>query len=61
MVWSGSAEGQTSFFDGLLNSYDQADIDSESLRRDIERGAQAANGAMDEMLERIGSLRFNPG
>ena len=49
MVWSGSAEGQTSFFNGLLNAYDQAGIGSDSLRRDIERGAQAANGAMDEM------------
>lgn len=48
-VWSGSAEGQTSFFDGLLDAYDQAGIDSNSLRRDVERGAQTANGAMDEM------------
>jgi uncharacterized protein (DUF885 family) len=48
-VWSGSTEGQSSFFDGLLNAYDEAGIGSDSLRRDIERGAQAANGAMDEM------------
>jgi uncharacterized protein (DUF885 family) len=49
LVWNGSAEGQTSFFEGLLDIYDEAGIGSDAQRRQIESGAQAANRAMDEM------------
>ena len=51
LVWSGATEGQHSFFDGLLEVYDGSGIGSDSLRRDIENGAQAANGAMVEMAD----------
>jgi uncharacterized protein (DUF885 family) len=45
-VWSGKGAGQTSFFQGLLNGFDQAGISSESLRRELVAGVEAANNAM---------------
>ncbi len=43
-VWTG-ADGSTSFFHGLLEAFDASDVISDSLRKDIESGADAAVSA----------------
>ena len=47
-VWTGT-DGSSSFFHGLLDAYDAADIDSDALRKDIETGADAAASAYADM------------
>ena len=48
-VWSGKTEGQPAFFQGLLDAFDESDVSSESLRRDIEQAAADADGAIGDM------------
>ena len=48
-TWSGQKEGQPSFFQSLLDSYDEAGLSSASLRRDIEEGIEVAAQAYAEM------------
>ncbi|MAF53637.1 MAG: DUF885 domain-containing protein [SAR202 cluster bacterium] len=45
-VWSGKIAGQPSFFQGLLDAYDQSDVSSEPLRRELANGMASANNAM---------------
>ena len=48
-VWSGQVEGTEPFFATLLTAYDTADVDSESLRTELEGGTLTATAAYREM------------
>ncbi len=47
-AWSGGGDGK-SFFDGLLDSFDQSAVDSASIRSDLARGAAEAGRAYSEL------------
>ena len=47
-VWTG-AEGAASFFHGLLAAFDASEVAADSLRKDIESGADAAASAYVDM------------
>ena len=42
-VWTGAAEGHTSFFRGLVEEFGELDIASEGLRADLEAAVQTAD------------------
>ena len=44
-TWSGQRDGQKSFFDGLLQAFDKADVGPEALQTDLGRGAREAKAA----------------
>ncbi len=46
-VWSGQGGG-ASFFDGLVESFRQSEVDSASIESDLERGAVESNRAYSE-------------
>ena len=48
-VWSGKADGGPPFFQGLLEAFDESEVSSASLRRDIERASVDATSAMADM------------
>ena len=45
-VWSGAAEGHTSFFRGLVEAFDESGVPAAGLRADLEAAAQTADGAV---------------
>jgi uncharacterized protein (DUF885 family) len=59
-IWSGLRQGQPSFFQGLLDAYDKSGISSVPLRRDLERGVEAASRAYAEMRDFL-SEQYLPG
>ena len=54
-VWSGEAEGQASFFAGLLEAFEAAGAPGgETLRRELDGGATAASAAYADMGRWLG-------
>jgi len=49
-TWSGGKEGQKSFFDGLLETFEKAGVESETLTTDLGRGARMAKQGYAEMF-----------
>ena len=48
-VWNGTARGHSSFFQGLVEAFDESELRSAGLRTDLEAAAQTADGAVAEM------------
>ena len=48
-VWTGAAEGHTSFFDGLAQAYAASGDSVSGLRADLESAARTANAAVSEI------------
>ena len=48
-VWTGAAEGQASFFDGLAEAYAASDQPTPGLRADLEAAARTANEAVSDI------------
>ena len=48
-TWAGLMEGQRSYFDGLAEALDKADVGTEALRTDVGRGVRTAKEAFAAM------------
>ena len=48
-VWNGTAQGHTSFFQGLVEAFDETELRSAGLRTDLAAAAQTADRAVAEM------------
>ena len=48
-VWNGTARGQTSFFQGLVEAFDESELRSAGLRTDLEAAAQTADRTVADM------------
>ena len=48
-VWNGTTRGHTSFFQGLVEAFDETELQSAGLRTDLEAAAQTADRAVAEM------------
>ena len=48
-VWNGTAQGHSSFFQGLVEAFDETELRSAGLRTDLAAAAQTADRAVAEM------------
>ncbi len=48
-VWNGTAQGHTSFFQGLAEAFDETELQSAGLRTDLAAAAQTADRAVADM------------
>ena len=48
-IWNGSSEGHESFFDSLINAFQQSDVYSNSLESDLRAAAESANRGVAEI------------
>ena len=74
-IWNGSVEGHESFFNGLVNTFQESGVESESIESDLRVAAESANrgiagiaqflretyipGASDR--DAVGQERYSPG
>ena len=50
-IWNGSAEGQESFFEGLVDAFRQSGVESKSLESDLRSAAESANRGIAEIAQ----------